>query len=60
MPKRKTSKKPVEITKLIVTPRNPYATHPLLKKGGVHEKSNKALRASTRQEAKQQARDWAC
>ena len=41
-----------------LAPRNPYANHPLMRKGGVHEKSKSALRAETRRETKRLARDW--
>jgi len=39
-------------------PRNPYAAHPLMRKGGVHEKPKKAQKASARRETKQLVRDW--
>jgi len=39
-------------------PRNPFSDHPLMRKGGVHEKSKKAKRASARRETKQLVRDW--
>ena len=39
-------------------PRNPYVSHPLMRKGGVHEKPKKAQRASARRETKQLVRDW--
>ncbi len=39
-------------------PRNPFAHHPLMLKGGVHEKSKSAQRAETRRETKRLARDW--
>jgi hypothetical protein len=38
-------------------PRNPYADHPLMRKGGVHQKSTSALRAKARRELKQLTRD---
>lgn len=38
-------------------PRNPYADHPLMRKGGVHQKSKSALRAAARRELKQLTRD---
>ncbi len=38
-------------------PRNPYADHPLMGKGGVHQKSKSALRAAARRELKQLTRD---
>ena len=38
-------------------PRNPYAKHPLMSKGGVHKKSKSAIRAATRRETKRLARD---
>lgn len=40
-------------------PRNPYANHPMMSKGGVHQKSKSALRSSARRETKKMARDWA-
>lgn len=39
-------------------PRNPFSNHPLMRKGGVHEKTKKAQRASARRETKQLVRDW--
>ena len=41
------------------TPRNPFANHPMMKKGGVHQKSKSAERAKARRETRKQARDWA-
>lgn len=37
--------------------RNPLHDHPLMRKGGVHEKSNKAKRKKARQEMK---KEWFC
>jgi len=39
-------------------PRNPYADHPLMSKGGVHEKPKKTQRSSVRRETEQLVRDW--
>ena len=41
-----------------VAPRNPFSHHPLMRKGGVHEKTKSAQRAETRRETKKLARDW--
>ncbi|MDH5432830.1 MAG: hypothetical protein OEY19_02715 [Gammaproteobacteria bacterium] len=40
-------------------PRNPFAHHPLMSKGGVHQKSQSSLRSKARRETRQLARDWA-
>ncbi len=40
------------------TPRNPFANHPLMKKGGAHQKSKSAERAKARRETNRLARDW--
>ena len=55
-----TSKKysAMQITIAPVSPRNPYATHPLMKKSAVHVKSKSSERSKTRRETKQLARDW--
>ena len=59
MPKRKKTKKLINPNVgAIDAPRNPYASHPLMKKGGVHQKSNKANRAKFRRETRQQSLDW--
>ena len=47
----------LNVTTQTVVPRNPYANHPLMRKGGVHEKSKSALRAETRRETMRLARD---
>ncbi len=41
-----------------VAPRNPFSNHPLMRKGGAHEKTKSAQRAQTRRETKKLARDW--
>ncbi|ACE83311.1 hypothetical protein [Cellvibrio japonicus] len=38
--------------------RNGHAFHPIMRKGGVHEKSNKAKRRATRQDTVRQSREW--
>lgn len=38
--------------------RNGHAFHPIMKKGGVHEKSTGAKRAATKRQTGQQAREW--
>ena len=40
------------------TPRNPFANHPLMKKGGAHQKSKTAERTKARRETQRLARDW--
>lgn len=37
--------------------RNPFHDHPLMRKGGVHEKDNKAKRKGDKQRLKQ---EWRC
>ncbi|UTW44666.1 hypothetical protein KFE80_09700 [bacterium SCSIO 12696] len=37
---------------------NPIAQNPLLRKGGVHEKSNSAKRQSAKRDLKQRVRAW--
>ncbi len=37
---------------------NPYACHPMLKKGGCHEKSKGAKRAAAKRETRQTAKEW--
>ncbi|WP_196140765.1 hypothetical protein [Aliikangiella sp. G2MR2-5] len=39
-------------------PRNPFSDHPLMRKGGVHQKSKSAERSKARRETKRLARDW--
>ena len=41
-----------------VVPRNPVARSPLMKKGGVHEKSKTAKRRESSQALKSQLEDW--
>lgn len=41
-----------------LVPRNPVARSPLLRKGGVHEKSKTAKRQINRQSVKSQLNDW--
>ena len=41
-----------------VVPRNPVARSPLMKKGGVHEKSKTAKRRENNQALKSQLEDW--
>ncbi len=43
---------------LTIKPRNPVALSPLLRKGGVHCKSNSAIRQSRRVSLAQDLRDW--
>ncbi len=38
-----------------IKPRNPFYDHPLMKKGGVHEKTNKAKRKGEKQKISQLA-----
>lgn len=38
--------------------RNGHAFHPIMKKGGVHEKTNKAKRKSERQDINRKVKDW--
>ena len=47
---RKNRKKPAVASKPRATARNRYATHPLMKKGGVHQKTRKAERKSRKQQ----------
>jgi hypothetical protein len=61
MKKRKKCQAAQQLLKktLTVAPRNPYANHPKMRKGGaVHQKSTSALRTATRRETKRQSRDW--
>jgi len=57
MPKSK-KKRNRQVNTIAVAPRNPYTNHPLMRKGGVHQKSKSAERSQTRREVKQMARDW--
>lgn len=38
--------------------RNGHAFHPIMRKGGVHEKSNKAKRKADKQQTDRKAREW--
>lgn len=38
--------------------RNGHAFHPIMRKGGVHEKTNKAKRKSERQTIDRRIKDW--
>ncbi|MEN0037123.1 MAG: hypothetical protein AAGC78_08645 [Cellvibrio sp.] len=38
--------------------RNGHAFHPIMRKGGVHEKTNKAKRKSERQDTDRKVKDW--
>lgn len=40
--------------KQIIKPRNPFHDHPLMRKGGVHEKTNKAKRKGEKQKLKKE------
>ena len=44
--------------KIGIKPRNPIACSPLLKKGGVHQKTQSALRTQKRQQLLSQLEDW--
>ncbi len=48
----------ITITVEASTPRNLLATHPLMKKGGVHEKTQSAKRTASRRETRRMAREW--
>lgn len=39
-------------------PRNGHACHPIMRKGGVHEKSKGAKRAAAKRETRQKAGEW--
>ena len=39
-------------------PRNFHACHPIMKKGGVHEKSKGALRAAAKRETRRKTGEW--
>ncbi len=59
MSKRKksaSSKKP-KAAKVLKKFRNTVSQNPLLRKGGVHEKTHKALRTSAKRELRAKARD---
>ncbi len=59
MPKhKKRSQNSTNSVALQSAPRNPYTNHPLMRKGGSHEKTEKSKRATTRRETKQLVRDW--
>ena len=55
MPKRRKNNHSNSVT---VAPRNPFSQHPLMRRGGVHQKSNSAKRAADRRETRRQSRDW--
>jgi hypothetical protein len=38
--------------------RNGHAFHPIMRKGGVHEKSNKAKRAAAKRGTNRKVREW--
>lgn len=38
--------------------RNGHAFHPIMRKGGVHEKSNKAKRAAAKQQTNRKVQEW--
>ncbi len=38
--------------------RNGHAFHPIMRKGGVHEKSNKAKRAAAKQQTNRKIHEW--
>lgn len=38
--------------------RNGHAFHPIMKKGGVHEKSTKAKRQAAKQQTKRKVSEW--
>ncbi len=38
--------------------RNGHAFHPIMRKGGVHEKTNKAKRKTDRQQMAKKVNDW--
>ena len=39
-------------------PRNLHACHPIMRKGGVHEKSKSAKRTAVKQETRRKASEW--
>ena len=55
MPKRQKTNNGQSVT---VIPRNAIALNPLMRRGGVHRKSNSAKRAADRREIRRQSRDW--
>ena len=59
MGKRKKSSNKAKPTavKVLKKYRNTVSQNPLLRKGGVHEKTHKALRTSTKRELRAKARD---
>lgn len=38
--------------------RNGHAFHPIMRKGGVHEKTNKAKRAAAKQQTNRKVEEW--
>lgn len=38
--------------------RNGHAFHPIMRKGGVHEKTNKAKRAAAKQQTNRKVQEW--
>lgn len=58
MAKRKKKNRSRATPQLQTTPRNLVAQHPLMRKGGVHEKSKSAQRSAARRETQRLARDW--
>lgn len=38
--------------------RNGHACHPIMRKGGVHEKSHSSKRAADKRETRRKAREW--
>lgn len=56
--KKKNTATPNSVTTVHVVPRNPFSDHPLMRKGGVHQKTKSAERSQTRRETKRLARDW--
>ncbi len=38
--------------------RNFHACHPIMRKGGVHEKSSSAKRAAAKRETRRKAKEW--
>lgn len=47
----------MKASKRVAKPRNPLHDHPLMRKGGVHEKSDKVKRKAEKQKLK---REWGC
>lgn len=39
-------------------PRNFHACHPIMRKGGVHEKSKSAIRAASKRETRRKTSEW--